>query len=276
MSNSMTLPPPSPTSLCWRASVEMMRLFLVFTCLCLGLVAAADWNIVSQKRRHGLAKSGLKTYCESWRINVELNNIRGFELVPQECVDHVTRYMTSSQYEADSQRAVEEVRLYLSSCCALKGDGKDAWIFDVDDTLLSTIPYYKKHGFGGQKLNASLLEAWMKESKAPALEHSLGLFHEIKDKGVKIFLISSRSETLRSSTVDNLIDVGYHGWSNLVLRGLEDQLQKVQQYKSDARKRLVDEGYRIWGIMGDQWSSVEGLPSVERTFKLPNSIYYIS
>jgi FMN phosphatase YigB (HAD superfamily) len=30
----------------------------------------------------------------------------------------------------------------------LEGDGKDAWIFDVDDTLLSTIPYYKKHGFG--------------------------------------------------------------------------------------------------------------------------------
>ena len=48
--------------------------------------------------------------------------------------------MTSSQYKADSQRAIEEVTLYLTSCCSLNGDGKDAWIFDVDDTLLSTVP----------------------------------------------------------------------------------------------------------------------------------------
>lgn len=90
----------------------------------------------------------MKNYCESWRINVELNNIRGFEVVPEECVEYIKKYMTSSQYKADSERAIEEVTLYLSSCCTLKGDGKDAWIFDVDDTLLSTVPYYKKHGFG--------------------------------------------------------------------------------------------------------------------------------
>lgn len=58
----------------------------------------------------------------------------------------------------------------------------------------------------------------MKESKAPALEHTLKLFHEIKDGGFKIFLVSSRKETLRSSTVDNLIKVGYHGWKTLILR----------------------------------------------------------
>ncbi|CAK7349333.1 unnamed protein product [Dovyalis caffra] len=247
---------------------------LALTSLCIGL-AAADWNILNKKLKNGAA-SRLKNYCESWRINVELNNIKEFEVVPQECVDYIKHYMTSSQYRADSERAIEEVRLYLSSCCTLEGDGKDAWIFDVDDTLLSTIPYFKKHGFGGEKLNATLLESWMEQSKAPALAHTLKLFHEIRDKGVKIFLISSRIETLRSATVDNLINVGYHGWSSLILRGLEDDFMKVQQYKSEARKRLTKEGYRIWGIIGDQWSSVEGLPAAKRTFKLPNSIYYLS
>uniref|UniRef100_A0A6M2EDA5 Acid phosphatase n=1 Tax=Populus davidiana TaxID=266767 RepID=A0A6M2EDA5_9ROSI len=247
---------------------------LALTSLYIGL-AAADWNILNKKVTNGAA-SFLKSYCESWRINVELNNIKGFEVVPQECVDFIKHYMKSSQYTADSERAIEEVRLYLSSCCSLEGDGKDAWIFDVDDTLLSTIPYFKKHGFGGEKLNATLLEAWMKQGKAPALDHTLKLFHEIKDKGVKIFLISSRSETLRSATVDNLINVGYHGWCSLILRGLEDDLMKVQQYKSEARQRLIKEGYRIWGITGDQWSSVEGLPAAKRTFKLPNSMYYLS
>jgi len=70
----------------------------------------------------------------------------------------------------------------------------------------------------GEKLNATSLEAWMKESKAPALEHTFKLFHEIKDRGFKIILVSSRKETLRSSTVDNLIKVGYHGWKSLMLR----------------------------------------------------------
>ncbi|KAJ6973839.1 acid phosphatase 1-like [Populus alba x Populus x berolinensis] len=272
---------------------------LALTSLYIGL-AAADWNILNKKVTNGAA-SFLKSYCESWRINVELNNIKGFEVVPQECVDFTKHYMKSSQYTADSERAIEEARLYLSSCCSLEGDGKDAWIFYVDDTLLSTIPYFKKHGFGGEKLNATLLEAWMKQGKAPALDHTLKLFHEIKDKGVKIFLISSRSETLRSATVDNLINVGYHGWCSLILRymlslslflshtiffflvslynnyrGLEDDLMKVQQYKSEARQRLIKEGYRIWGITGDQWSSVEGLPAAKRTFKLPNSMYYLS
>ncbi|KAK9265843.1 hypothetical protein L1049_027076 [Liquidambar formosana] len=124
--------------------------------------------------------------------------------------------MTSTQYKVDSERALEECTLYLSSCCTFKGDGKDAWIFDVDDTLLSLVPYYKKHHFGGEKLNMTSLEAWMRESKAPALQHTMKLFHEIKSSGLKIFLISSRRECLRTHTVDNLIKVGYHGWTNLI------------------------------------------------------------
>ncbi|KAE8124791.1 hypothetical protein FH972_019644 [Carpinus fangiana] len=256
---------------------KLLGFLLIFSSLFISLVAAGDWNILNQKRRNGVgSSSSLKNYCESWRINVEVNNIRGFDVVPQECVEYIKKYMTSSQYKADSERAIEEVKLYLSSCCTVKGDGKDAWIFDVDDTLLSTVPYYKKQGFGGEKLNSTSLEAWMKESKAPALEHTLKLFHEIKDVGFKIFLVSSRKETLRSSTVDNLIKVGYHGWKTLILRGLEDEFMEVQRYKSKARQHLVNEGHRIWGIIGDQWSSFEGTPSAERTFKLPNSIYYLA
>ncbi|XVF81038.1 hypothetical protein PTKIN_Ptkin15bG0124500 [Pterospermum kingtungense] len=268
---------PNPTLITLPLQMATKTLLtLALTSLFIGL-SAADWNILSRKWQNARQDSW-KNYCESWRINVEVHNIRDFEVVPQECVDYIRKYMTSSQYKADSERAIEEVRLYLSrcSCCSLKGDGKDAWIFDVDDTLISTIPYFKKHGFGGEKVNSSSLEAWMEESKAPALDQTLGLFQEIRDKGFKTFLVSSRRETLRSPTVDNLINVGYHGWTKLILRGLDDEYVQVQQYKSQVRKELVDQGYRIWGIIGDQWSSLKGLPDAKRTFKLPNSIYYHS
>nr|XP_016499114.1 PREDICTED: acid phosphatase 1-like [Nicotiana tabacum] len=86
----------------------------------------------------------------------------------------------------------------------------------------------------------------MKETNAPAVKHGLKLYDEIKAKGYKAFLISSRRECLRDATVDNLIKVGYHGWSYLILRGLEDEHRGVQNYKAEARKQLVNEGYRIY------------------------------
>lgn len=55
-----------------------------------------------------------------------------------------------------------------------------------------------------------------------------------------------------------------------------DEGMEVGKYKAKARKGLVEEGYRIWGIVGDQWSSFEGTPSAKRTFKLPNPLYYTS
>ncbi|THG05405.1 hypothetical protein TEA_002124 [Camellia sinensis var. sinensis] len=295
----IALPPPS----LYRGEMKIVQmgrevcLFLAIISggLFISLVAAGggDWNILNHLHKNrpfnvnanvhvsggggsGSHSGSLKNYCESWRMNVEMNNIRGFEVVPEECIDFIGKYMTSSQYKADSERAIEESSLYLSSCCSFKGVGKDAWIFDIDDTLLSTLPYFKKHHFGGEKLNVSCLEKWMRERKAPALEHTQRLFEEIRGKGIKIFLISSRRESLRDATVDNLIKVGYHGWTSLILRGMEDEYREVHNYKAEARKRLVDEGYHIWGIIGDQWTSFEGLPAAKRTFKLPNSLYYVS
>ncbi|PIN25702.1 Acid phosphatase [Handroanthus impetiginosus] len=174
----------------------------------------------------------LKNYCESWRMNVELHNIRDFKVVPKECVDYIGKYMGSTQYKVDSERTTEECTVYLSTSCGLKKDRTDAWIFDIDDTLLSTVPYYKKNGFG--------------------------------------------RECLRSATVDNLVDVGYHGWTSLILRGEDDENKDIHKYKADVRKKLISSGYKIWGILGDQWSSIEGLPTAKRSFKLPNPLYYVA
>ena len=120
--------------------------FLVFTCLLIPL-AVADWNILKLQTQDGL-KISLKNYCESWRMNVELHNIRDFQVVPEECTEYIGKYVKSTQYKVDSQRASEECLVYLSTSCNLKKDGLDAWIFDIDDTLLSTVPYYKNNLYG--------------------------------------------------------------------------------------------------------------------------------
>ncbi|CAN8295715.1 unnamed protein product [Cochlearia groenlandica] len=270
-----------------------MFLSLTLVSLLVGVVSSRDWNIMNQIKGLGVSSSlnqngvvssklstNLKRYCRSWRHNVEVHNIRNFDVVPQECVSHVEKYMTSSQYEDDVERAVDEVILQFGTMCCSKTNkcgGMDAWIFDIDDTLLSTIPYHKNNGyFGGEKLNSTKFEDWMKKKKAPPVPHMVKLYHEIRERGIKIFLISSRRECLRSATVDNLIQAGYYGWSNLILRGSEDEQKKVKQYNSEKRTWLMSLGYRVRGVMGDQWSSFAGCPLPKRTFKLPNSIYYVA
>ncbi|XP_042507217.1 acid phosphatase 1-like [Macadamia integrifolia] len=255
-----------------------LGLLLSLICSILVGVAIADWNILNQrilKNNNGL-KITLKNYCEAWRINVELHNIRNFEVVPEECTDYIGKYMSSTQFKVDSEKAIEECSIYLSTTFDLTGDGKDAWIFDVDDTLLSTVPYFKEHRNGGEKFNATSFEKWVWERNAPALEHTMNLFNEIKRiRGMKIFLLSSRGEHLRDPTTDNLFKVGCTGWSGLILRSYEENGLTVEQYKAEQRKKLISEGYHIWGMVGAQWPSLLGLPTAMRTFKLPNSLYYI-
>ncbi|CAL5208077.1 unnamed protein product [Lathyrus oleraceus] len=246
----------------------------IFICLLIPLVIA-DWNILKQSR-NGLDIS-LKNYCESWRMNVELHNLRDFEVVPGECIEDIGKYMRSTQYKVDSERATQECLVHVSTSCNLKNDGRDAWIFDIDDTLLSTLPYYKNNQYGGNKLNVTSLEEWMGKGKAPSFDYSLKLFNELKSRGIQIILITARREHLRSATIDNLVNVGYYGWTRIFFRGVADEYVSVQKYKSDVRKELIKNGgYRIWGILGDQYSSIEGIPSPRRAFKLPNPMYYVA
>jgi len=70
----------------------------------------------------------------------------------------------------------------------------------------------------GRKVNVTSLEEWMKMGNAPALDHSLKLYNELKTRGVQILLVTSRKEYLRSTTIDNLVKVGYYGWTKIIFR----------------------------------------------------------
>ena len=85
--------------------------------------------------------------CLSWRLGVETRNIIGWTTVPKECEGYVGHYMIGHQYREDSKVATNQAIVYVKSL-KLTGDGKDVWVFDIDDTSLSTLPYYATHGFG--------------------------------------------------------------------------------------------------------------------------------
>lgn len=126
-----------------------------------------------------------------------------------------------------------------------------------------------------EKTNVDSLEKWIRRGEAPALDHALCLYNHVKSLGLKIFLISSRKEYLRSVTVDNLIAAGYHGWSGLFLRTPFDvNTTSIGEFKKTAREEIVTKGYRIWAVVSSQWSSLLGEPEPMRIFKFPNPMYY--
>ncbi|XP_015902068.3 stem 28 kDa glycoprotein [Ziziphus jujuba] len=211
--------------------------------------------------------------CLSWRLGVETNNIIGWKTVPEECEGYVGNYLLGGQYRKDSKVVTYEAYEYAKSLRVRK---KDLWIFDIDETSLSNLPYYAKHGFGVEPYNPTAFNKWVATGKAPALPESLQLYNNLLNLGIKVAFITGRSEEQRDITQTNLLNAGYHTWEKLILKGPSFKNKTAVVYKSAQRKKLENNGYNIVGNIGDQWSDLLGDNLGDRTFKLPDPVYYIS
>lgn len=217
-----------------------------------------------------------RAWCDSWMLNVELNNCGEWSNVPAQCVDHVGRYMLDGQYQKDLRFTVNLAREYLhSEEVKAVGDGKDAWVFDIDETTLSNLGYYQENEFGGAPYNRTKYFTWVMEKKATAINETLSLYNELRTMGFSVFFITGRRYMYRDVTADNLLRAGYKDWAGLLMREPDDKPSRVKNLKITKRAQLEKDGYRIWGNMGDQWSDITGDPAGYRTFKLPNPMYYV-
>lgn len=86
-------------------------------------------------------------YCLSWRLGVEANNVRWWRTVPEQCLRYVETYMIGGQYERDVGLIVDQITSYAAEI-TVSDDGLDAWIFDVDDTCISNVFYYRGKRYG--------------------------------------------------------------------------------------------------------------------------------
>ncbi|KAF7123686.1 hypothetical protein RHSIM_Rhsim12G0203600 [Rhododendron simsii] len=218
-----------------------------------------------------------KMSCPSWRLAVETNNIIKWTLVPEACEDYVAKYMLGSRYQEDCF-AVTSIALEYAKNHTLGADGKDIWVFDIDETALSEIDYYSQPdvSFGAKKFNETKKNEYLKEAKSPPLAAVLELYNNLLPLGYKIVFISGTSESYREYRESNMKRAGYHTWEKLMLKQTSEHGTTSFIYKSNKRTELVKAGYRIIGNMGDQWSDILGSDVGNRTFKLPNPMYYIS
>ncbi|KAK9066205.1 hypothetical protein SSX86_013526 [Deinandra increscens subsp. villosa] len=209
--------------------------------------------------------------CPSWRLAVETHNIRDWTQIPEACVGYVASYILGKQYRQDCDLISDEAYNYAKGL-NLTGDGKDVWVFDVDETTLSNVPLLATTGW---QLMAENSVEWFAKGESPAIPGPLKLYKKLVKLGFKIVFLTGLSKDFTEIRIRNLKAAGYTKWEKLILKKVDDNRGAVA-YKSSERKALEEEGgYRIRGNMGDQWSDLVGTNTGDRTFKLPNPMYYV-
>lgn len=213
-----------------------------------------------------------------WPINI---GVLADQLVVYRCTDYIN----------DIAAGLEEARKWVEQRAPQVE--KPAIVFDIDETSLSNWAEIYHNHFAYVATGACVLDAvhrlcgdraWELSARAAALEPTLALYRfarTLKGKngdGVAIFFVTGRFDdpALRAATARNLRDVGYDRWENLVLRPRSSR-GPVSIYKS-AKRKQIEERYRIVANLGDQYSDLIGDPDddhAERCFKLPNPFYFI-
>ncbi|XP_066371192.1 acid phosphatase 1-like [Miscanthus floridulus] len=230
----------------------------------------------------GAVENADALFCDSWRLSVETGNAGPWLAVPARCGDFVWDYMEGPRYASDSAVAAADALAFASDALAAAAEwggsasARPAWVFDVDETLLSNAPYYAVNGWGSQEFNETSFDEWVDVAKAPALPSSLNLYNQLQGLGFHVILLTGRSEFQRNATESNLLSAGYSSWQKLILRQSSDIGKTAVQYKSERRAAMEAEGFKILGNSGDQWSDLIGSPMATRSFKLPNPMYFIS
>lgn len=229
----------------------------------------------------GAADAADALFCDSWRLSVETANAGPWSAVPSRCGAFVRDYMEGPRYASDSAVADADALAFASEALAAaewggSASARPAWVFDVDETLLSNAPYYAVNGWGSQEFNETSFDEWVDAAKAPTLPSSLNLYNQLQGLGFHVILLTGRSEFQRNATELNLLFAGYNSWEKLILRQPYDIGKNAVQYKSERRAAMEAEGFKILGNSGDQWSDLIGSPMATRSFKLPNPMYFIS
>jgi hypothetical protein len=158
---------------------------------------------------------------------------------------------------------------------------RPAVVFDIDETSLSNYEALSADDFGriiGGPCELPQgpcgLQDWDQLAESTVIPPTMDVFTTAKDRGVAVFFITGRPESQRAATERNLADVGYTGYTRLIMEPAGAHYASAADFKAPQRQAIENDGYTIVANLGDQPSDLEG-GFAERTFLLPNPFYRI-
>ena len=210
-------------------------------------------------------------------------------------VDGKTPYGTDNHVPSATGAYAKEVARLEKSAAGYLGDAratgaaKPAILLDVDDTSLNTYNYEIYSNFA---YNPTTNATFVNEAAFPGVPGMAALVDQAKADGYTVFFLTGRPETQRAGTETNLRDEGFpvtttpvgknvdnvflkdvaHDWTTCDTTG--DNVCSTIEVKSETRKYIESLGYDIKGNFGDQFSDLSGGYG-DKTFKLPNPMYYL-
>jgi predicted secreted acid phosphatase len=183
--------------------------------------------------------------------------------------DGIKAYYQNGSYAAEVAGILADAQRYIGQRVSA-GVKKPALVLDIDDTALLTEGYEVDHDFG---YDPDSWAAYALKPGFPAIGPTLALAKYAAAQGVAVFFITGRRVAQTDMTVKSLQDVGYT-FVRAYLRPADDHAPSVVPYKSGVRAAIERDGYTILETIGDQFSDLEG-GHAERTYKLPNPMYFI-
>ena len=244
------------------------------------LPSTAAANLTTQqadaKDRVSRQQPGVIAMDEPRNLELERREVAAYA----DCLDPAHCYW--SDLAGQTKRAVTELDRVLAEHHATTPEAaqaqKLAIVLDIDETSLSSYCEEKREDYG---FIASMFDAWVVSPEASIpIPGTLELYNHATKAGVVVVFITGRpGKGMRNDqtegTAANLAAAGFHGWKDLILHDATYPTKDTTEYKSQARQRLVERGYKIVLNMGDQWSDLNGEPRGEVSVKLPNPFYYL-
>jgi HAD superfamily, subfamily IIIB (Acid phosphatase) len=192
----------------------------------------------------------------------------------------VTHYYDSGAYLTDLLLAAAPAVAWINEQ-APQVD-RPAVVFDIDETALSNWEAVKANDFG-RVTDGPCNElpqgpcgwrAWDLRAQSTVIPPTMDIYNTAKDRGAAIFFITGRDETQRAATERNLQEVGYTGYTQLIMEPPGSQYVSAAYFKAPQRAQIEQQGFTIIANVGDQPSDLEG-GSSQRTYLLPNPFYRI-
>lgn len=191
------------------------------------------------------------------------NKPKNLSLAKQEVED----YYTSGKYQKELEKIINTAKKHFSK----PAKNNETVIFDIDETALSDFENYKNLDFG---YIPKLYHEWILCACAKAIPEVKELYDHLINLGYTIIFLTGRKHNDYDPTYKNLINQGYTKFEKLIVRSKEEANLSAKEYKSNARAKLANQGYKIVGSIGDQESDITG-PYIGKGIKLPNYIYII-